>query len=190
MTRHELVENHCIWIHVRFLRVRVGHLLGDHFGRHPQNRSGWLIGFGERLSPLGFHGGQTEIAYFHRPLFTLLLVYQVVESVYVCRVGLNEIFGSRVFLFGYEKDVIWLQVPMQDISCVQILHASRNLFGNIDELVHFPTFFFYMQMSIQTRARAPLGYYSQVRLENAPNKQKNVIVSCRFENGYLVPKRA
>ena len=171
LTRHELVQHDAVRVHVGRFRVRIAHLLLDDLGRHPQNRSircGWCRARGVvagRVAvvvvvPGRSELGQSEVADLDAP--------------------------ARLGLFGYEEDVVGLEVAVENVDGVQVLHAGGDLFGDVEEFAHLAVVIVHVQVAVERRARTPLGDDGERTLEYAADEEEDVVVARPLEYVDLV----
>lgn len=85
-----------------------------------------------------------------------------------------------------EEDVVALEVAMDDVLGVQVVHALRSLTGDFDDVLHVEAFLVYVQAPVETAAFAPLRHNGQVRLADDTHEEQNVGMPRLAQHRHLV----
>lgn len=88
-----------------------------------------------------------------------------------------------------QKDVIRLEIPMNDALGMQIVHSLRHLSSNVDHCVQLELDFLNMQMLIQTAALAPLRNDCERWLTDAAHEQQDIAMADFLQHANFVLER-
>ena len=162
--------------------------LSDNFRRHPKYGARWLRRFQLSFVPVRLDRCQAKVPDLDRPFLEVMLVIVVVfkvDRLHPVELELGSALVSRL-LIGNEKDVIRLQISVQDVAAVQIRHARGGLFGYVDQLAYVPVHFFDVQVTIEAGSGAPFGHDRQIWFKDTADEEENVVVSGKLQDDDLV----
>lgn len=76
-----------------------------------------------------------------------------------------------------QENIVRLQVSVDDILGVQIVHALRHLSTDVDQRAQLKLGLVHVNVFVQTRALAPLRHDGQRRFTDAAHEQEDVAVA-------------